>query len=111
MTHEEEDYEEEVEEKEETTQQEETTQTTLFGGGWKQPNKKKPEKVVITVEGGEFSYSVNFQARIYGASHPCGNEEEIQKAIESCKNWIKGQGDTPIVEDKRIKLMMVEEAV
>lgn len=72
------------------------------------------KKVIIKVEGGhhycpsvkdgkEYT-SVSCAGSLYGASSPCDNEDEVQAAIQSCKNMIREEGDIPIVEDNRMTL-------
>lgn len=76
----------------------------------------KPKKVEIIIEdghnyaegikGGAPFTSVGFNAISYGAGHPCDNEEEIQNAIKHCKDWIKYEGDIPVIVDKRKKAQL-----
>lgn len=46
-------------------------------------------------------FSVHFYAKRYGSGSPCNNEQEVKKAIQSCIEWIKKEGDIPIVRDLR----------
>lgn len=72
------------------------------------------KKVIIKVESGhhycstvkdgrEFT-SVSCSGALYGSSHPCDNEDEVQVAINSCKRTVRENGDIPKVEDNRMTL-------
>jgi len=71
------------------------------------------EKVEIVIEpnhhyvkshknGAEFT-SVSFNARRYGSASPCDNNQEIEDCIKHQSEWIKREGDIPIIKDLRIK--------
>ncbi len=47
--------------------------------------------------------SVDYYASTYGGAAPCDNKNEIQTAIKHAKSVIRGEGDIPIVIDKREK--------
>lgn len=57
-----------------------------------------------TVKDGKEYTSVSCMSSSYGSGHPCDNEDEIQSAIKSCKEMIRGEGDIPILEDNRMTL-------
>lgn len=60
------------------------------------------DKVTIIIENlGNWYASVGFSARRYGSGSPCSNEEEIQEAIKSCREWILKEGDIPFIRDLR----------
>jgi len=76
--------------------------------------KHVPKKVEIIIEAGQ-NYcdsvkngaeytSVGFNTSIYGSGSPCDNEEEIESSIKYAKEWIKREGDIPIVNDLRKKV-------
>jgi len=73
---------------------------------------KQKVKIVITpnnffcksVNNGSEYTSVNFNAKNYGSASPCVTNEEINSAIQRCKDWIIMEGDKPIVKDKRDNL-------
>lgn len=47
--------------------------------------------------------AVEFFGPSYGRSSPCISEEEIQDTVRSCCEWIRREGDIPIVIDHRVK--------
>jgi hypothetical protein len=63
-------------------------------------------KVEIVIESqinndGKPYTSVGFMASHYGSGSPCDTPEDIASAIEHAKEWIKREGDIPIVKDTR----------
>jgi len=57
-----------------------------------------------TVKNGKEYTSVSCMSSLYGSSSPCDNENEVQHAINNCKNVIREYGDIPKVEDNRMTL-------
>jgi hypothetical protein len=53
-------------------------------------------------EGAEYT-SVGYSGRMYGGCSPCDTEEEINQAIESAKENIIAEGDTPFLDDGKEK--------
>jgi hypothetical protein len=51
-------------------------------------------------------YSVRFFARTYGRGAPCCNKGGVKKAVESSKEWIRKEGDIPVVVDKRKEVQL-----
>ena len=60
-------------------------------------------RYVSSVKNGMDYISVGFTAKRYGSSSPCDNDDEIDRAIKNCKEWIIKEGDIPILQDKRKK--------
>lgn len=91
-------------------------QLTLMGEKAVEIKKKIANKVEIIITNlnydntpcinsdGEPYTSVGFMAKRYGGGSPCFNEEEIKRSVESHKEWIRKEGDIPIVKDLRVKL-------
>ena len=92
----------------------------IVSGGLKAKRNEVTElnrKVVIAVSksryhkshknGSEFT-SVCFSASTYGSSSPCDTHEQVKSAIESCKQWIREEGDIPIVENLAEKRTLKE---
>ncbi len=76
--------------------------------------KHKKVEITITeghnytenVKGGAPYTSVGFEANRYGYGSPCDNERQIQSAIRHAKEWIRKEGDIPVVVDKRAKAQL-----
>ena len=92
------------------------TQQTLFGKEANLLKKKYPDKVEIIIKpnsgpydesvpikGGKLFTDVKFSARNYGAGGGCDTPQEIEDSVRHYKEWIKREGDIPIVKDLRIK--------
>ncbi len=66
------------------------------------------KKVIITVEKGRYDpsvkggckyTSVGFSASSYGMGSPCDTPEEVESAIRHAKEWIRKEGDIPVVDN------------
>ena len=87
-------------------------QMSLFGKEAEEvEHRRAPEKVEILIEpgrhydksckgGAEFT-SVGFNARQYGGTGGCDNDEEIESSVKNYKEWILRKGDIPVVKDLR----------
>jgi hypothetical protein len=51
--------------------------------------------------------SVNYFGKKYGGASPCDTEEQIKSCVESAKEWIRSEGDIPIVVDTRVKATLM----
>ena len=47
--------------------------------------------------------SVDLTGSTYGSASPCDTDEEVEKSIQHAINWVKREGDTYSIVDKRIK--------
>tara|TARA_Y100000310_G_scaffold23358_1_gene22330 strand:+ start:791 stop:1051 length:261 start_codon:yes stop_codon:yes gene_type:complete len=55
------------------------------------------------VRGGEYYISVDFNAKHYGMGSPCSNDEDADSSIKHAEDWIRKEGDIPILDDRREK--------
>ena len=64
------------------------------------------KKVIVKIgylNGENYKFDVGFSASNYGGGSPCNTEEEIQEAINHYIEWIKKEGDIPVIVELRYK--------
>ena len=54
-------------------------------------------------KGGQEFTLVDMNTNTYDSHSPCSTEDEILRAIKSCREWAEREGDRPVVRDLRVK--------
>jgi len=55
------------------------------------------------IRNGEYYISVGFTAKRYGSASPCSNDKDVNSSIKRAEDWIRKEGDVPILDDRREK--------
>ena len=57
----------------------------------------------LKLSNGEQYIFVGFNAKHYGMGGPCSNDEDVDSSIKHSEDWIRKEGDIPILDDRRKK--------